>query len=530
MMISKANKQTLVPAGGTFPGVLLECMDEAVFAVDCDGNICLANTAAVSISGYTVEELNGAKISSIVPFLADDLRSTMAGCTNSAVPQTSVTDSSTSLAEGLLRKKTSETIEVLLRLSRFLHEGEDLLLVLVRDISELKGAKHECEELRRQVIRAQRLESIGTLTGGIAHDFNNLLGGILGYASFSKTFVDKNSRVFRAISAIETTAIRAAALTRQLLGMIRGDTYEVRPTDLNKVVMEVVRLLSRTINKNISIETFLEDNLPVVKADDGQIQQVLLNICINARDAMPDGGRLIISTKSFEMDDEFCRMNEGAKSGKYVYIVVADTGIGMDDLTRSKIFEPFFTTKDKNFGTGLGLSMVWSIVKNHKGYIKVETKPGEGSTFHIYLPVTDLRAGYKDLPGKDRPIQSGSETILVVDDEEVIREMTRQALEGYGYKVLTCSSGQSAIDIFKNRHDEIDLVIIDRIMPDMSGKETFIELEKISPDVKALLITGYGAESEVREELGLGIRGFMQKPFQIADLCEEIRLIIEEKD
>jgi len=434
------------------------------------------------------------------------------------------------VVQRLLKRKTDDTLNVVFHLIPFSHTGQNLFLILVKDISELKAAKHECEQLRQQVIRAQKFESIGTLTGGIAHDFNNLLGGILGYASFSKTFVDKDSRVFKSISAIETTAIRAAALTRQLLGMIRGNKYEVRPTDLNKIVMEVVRLLSRTINKNISITTSLESNLPAVKADDGQIQQVLLNICINARDAMPGGGELMISTKSFDMDDDFCRMHEGSKPGGYVQITIADTGTGMDEVTRDKIFDPFFTTKDKDFGTGLGLSMVWSIVKNHNGYIKVDSTPKEGSTFQVYLPVTDARTITELSPAKEREIQGGSEMILVVDDEEIIREMTQQALEEYGYRVLTCSSGKTAINLFKDLHNEIDLVIVDRIMPDMSGKETFIELKKLSPNVKVLLITGYGAESEVKDELELGICGLIQKPFQIADFCEEIRRIIEKKD
>ena len=517
-MIDKTLQQTLTPVASSFPGLIFDCMGEAVFAVDGHGNIYFANAAAGSMSGYSVAELTGTKISSIAPFLDDELRGTVAGGLNQA--------------QGFLRRKTADAVDAVFRFMPFSYAGRDLCLVLVRDLTDLKTAKDECEQLRQQIIRMQKVESIGTLTGGIAHDFNNLLGGILGYASFSKTLVDANSRLFKSISAIEATALRAAALTRQLLGMIRGDKYEVRPIGLNKTVMDVERLLSHTIDKNISIETSLESTLPVVEADDGQIQQVLLNICINARDSMPEGGRLMICTQSFEMDADFCQMHDGAKPGHYVYISLADTGSGMDEATVGRIFEPFFTTKGqgKDFGTGLGLSMVWSIVKNHKGYINVETKPGTGSTFQIYLPTTGVRVSLPPPSLRERKIQNGSETILVVDDEEIIREMTQQALEEYGYKVLTCSSGQSAVDLCKNRRGEIDLVIIDRIMPGMSGKETFIELKKICPNVKALFITGYGAEFEVRDELGLGICGFMQKPFQIADLCDEIRRIFEEKD
>jgi len=400
------------------------------------------------------------------------------------------------------------------------------LLAVVEEAADLAEARAEIGELRRQLLAAQRLEAIGTLAGGIAHDFNNMLGGILGFASFSKSLAEPDSRLHNAISAIETTALRASALTRQLLGMVRGRRYEVRAADLNELVNDVVRLLARTFDPRVAIETDLVEPAPYVAVDDGQMQQVLLNICINARDAMPEGGRLEIRTGRFEMDGEFCRRNRGARPGRYGLVSIRDTGAGMDAETRRRIFEPFFTTKGPEAGTGLGLAMVWSIVKNHGGYLTVESAPGRGSTFTIYLP--DAEAPGEAPAGDEETavIRRGHEHLLVVDDEEVIREMVSQALEANGYRVSVCAGGAEALELFGRDPGAVDLVLLDRVMPGMDGLRVLEALRRIRPGVRVVMMTG---SADGIETAG-GRVETLRKPFRVSDLCRVIQAALDGGD
>ncbi len=389
---------------------------------------------------------------------------------------------------------------------------------IMRDVTERK-------QLEQQLSQAQRMESIGTLAGGIAHDFNNLLGGILGYASFMKTKISKGHSFFNYVDTIERSAMRAAELTAQLLAFARGGKYEPNPVDMNDIVDETLKIIDRTFDKSIEIEARQNSSSPAVEADAGQIQQVLMNLCVNARDAMPAGGKLILETDVANLTEEYVKTHAGANMGTHVVLSVTDTGIGMDRDTMQRIFEPFFTTKGKGEGTGLGLSMVYGVVKNHGGHVRVYSEPGEGTTFKVYLPVSD-KTEVKGLSDIETP-STGNELILVVDDEESIRDVAKDILETYGYRVVLAQNGVEALEVYKERQDEIGLVILDMVMPKMGGRETFQELKKLNPEVRTVLSTGYSQNAKAKEILDNGAMGFVQKPYLVNALLSKVRSALD---
>jgi PAS domain S-box-containing protein len=388
---------------------------------------------------------------------------------------------------------------------------------ILRDITEKK-------QLEQQLLQAQKMESIGTLAGGIAHDFNNILGGILGYASFMKSKVEPNHPFFNYVDTIEKSAIRASELTAKLLTFARGGKYDVKPIDITRVIGETLDIIGRTLDKSIEIEVKHDKALPTVEADASQIQQILLNLCLNARDAMPAGGKLMIETFLAVFDADYAARFLGAKPGIYVAISVTDNGIGMTEETKQRIFEPFFTTKEKGKGTGLGLSMVYSVAKNHGGFVSVYSELGIGSTFKVYLPASGKP---ESKPASPREILEGhNELILVVDDEAAIRSLAKDSLEAYGYRVVTTEDGAEALKIYESRKHEIDLVILDMVMPKMGGLEVFLRLKTLNPSVKALLSTGYSQNGKAQEILDSGVMGFIQKPYQLNELLSKLHVVL----
>jgi signal transduction histidine kinase/ActR/RegA family two-component response regulator len=392
------------------------------------------------------------------------------------------------------------------------------VVAMMEDVTERR-------RLEEQLIQSQKMESIGLLAGGIAHDFNNILGGILGYASFVKTQVPKEDRIYPHLETIERSALRAAELTSQLLGFARGGKYVVGPLIINDLVRETADLLRGTIETNIAMTTGLDASSPVIEADASQMQQVLMNLCVNARDAMPGGGELTITTTRLDAPDAFLRSIPEARGGRFVRIEIADTGIGIEKAIRGKIFDPFFTTKEKGKGTGLGLATVYGIVKNHNGFINVESEIGSGTTFSVYIPAVDKVAA-KVQENESRP-QGGQETILVVDDEEMIRMLVRDILEEIGYNVLSAADGIEAVELYKEKDGEIDLVILDMTMPGMGGRETFEKLKEMNPSVRAILSTGYAADERARQMLAMGVKAFVQKPYRIDDLASAVRRTLD---
>ena len=377
--------------------------------------------------------------------------------------------------------------------------------------------------LEKQLLQAQKFEAIGTLAGGIAHDFNNLLMGIQGRASLMSVDLDPYHSHQEHIKSIEACIRSATDLTMQLLGFARGGKYEVKPININQLVLNSATMFSRT-RKEIKIHTKMRQSPLVVEADRSQIEQVLLNMYVNAWQAMPDGGEIYVETSSVVLDDDYCKPYE-TKPGRYAKVSVTDTGIGMNEDTRRQIFDPFFTTKKKSRGTGLGLASAYGIIKNHGGIITVYSERNHGTTFNIYLQISEKEI-YPEIATEGAMLK-GSETILLVDDEDIIIDVGQAMLKKLGYRVVISKSGLEAIEKIKDFGNKIDLVIIDLIMPGMDGGKTFDRIREIHPQMPVLLSSGYAINSQAREILQRGCNGFIQKPFNIAELSQKIGNIVE---
>lgn len=390
---------------------------------------------------------------------------------------------------------------------------------VVRDIGDRKL-------LEAQLLQAQKMGAIGMLAGGIAHDFNNLLMGIMGRISLISHDIDSNHPHYEHLKGIENIVGRGADLTKQLLGFAMGGKYEVKPADINELIENCSDMFGRT-RKESRIHTIFQKNVCAVEIDQAQIEQVLLNFFVNAWHAMPGGGDIFIQTKNIRLDKEDA-MNYGIKPGRFVMVSVTDTGVGMDEKTQQHIFEPFFTTKKFGRGTGLGLASAFGIIKNHGGLINVSSKKGEGTTFSFYLPAVEAQI-VDQLPNDiEDEILYGTETILLIDDEEIVINISMEMLNNMGYNVLIARGGKEALEIFKKDKDKIALVILDIIMPDMGGGHVYNVLKEIKPDIKVLLSSGYSIDGQASEIMSRDCDGFIQKPFNISELSKKIRKILDE--
>ncbi|MCK5162088.1 MAG: transporter substrate-binding domain-containing protein [Desulfobacula sp.] len=388
------------------------------------------------------------------------------------------------------------------------HKGEVLRINGVfRDITDKK-------KLENQLFQAQKMEAVGTLAGGIAHNFNNLLMGIQGRASLLLSEKDGDHEHIELLKGIENLVNDAADLTKQILGFSRGGKFEVKPANMNELVINQSRMFGR-VKKEITIQEKYEKNIWAVEIDQGQIKQVLMNLFVNAWQAMPDGGNLYVQTKNTVIDDGYTKAFV-VRPGNYVKIIVTDTGIGMDKATSKRIFDPFFTTKKKERGTGLGLASAYGIIKNHGGFINVYSEPDQGTTFNIYLPASLKKV--INTPEKSQQVLKGNGTVLLVDDEKIIIDVGLKMLKKLGFKAIGANSGKEAIETYRNHWKTIDIVIIDMIMPDVGGKEVYEKLKQINPDVSALLSSGYSINGKAAEILNLGCDGFIQKPFGMKEL------------
>jgi PAS domain S-box-containing protein len=397
------------------------------------------------------------------------------------------------------------------------------------DITERKRAEAEKEQLEEQLRASQKMESIGSLAGGIAHDFNNLLSVILSYTDFAMAEAVAGGPLVNDLMEVKKAADRAVALTRQLLAFGRKQVLQPVPLDLNEVVAGVEKMLRRILGEDVDLVRRLAPDLGLISADPGQLEQVLMNLVVNARDAMPGGGELTIETANVEIDGEYAACHLTVTSGRYVLLAVTDTGCGMDGQTKARLFEPFFTTKEKGKGTGLGLSTVYGIVKQSGGDIWVYSEPGQGTTFKIYLPrelsaTTATALKPSTVPKRSR----GTETILVVEDEEALRKVVLRTLDGAGYKVLCAADGDEALLKSARHAGDIRLLLTDVVMPRMSGSVLAERLSKARPSLKVLYMSGYSDEAIVQHGVIQAGAHFLGKPFTAADLARKVRDVLDE--
>jgi CheY-like chemotaxis protein len=368
---------------------------------------------------------------------------------------------------------------------------------------------------------------VGRLAGGIAHDFNNMLGAIIGYSEMILRNLRKEDPIFRDVEQVRGAADRAAALTRQLLAFSRKQVLEPRVININSVVTGIEKMLRRLIGEDIELSTALADGLWHVRADPGQIEQVLMNLAVNSRDAMPAGGRLTIETANVELDEDYARSHVAVKPGPHVMLAVSDTGCGMDEETRSRLFEPFFTTKEQGKGTGLGLSTVYGIVKQSGGNIWVYSEPGRGATFKVYLPKVEADTEAIPLRAPEGELRRGTETVLVVEDEPLLRRLVLRMLALSGYKTLEAANGGEALIACEKHAGRIDVVITDVVMPGMGGPELAERLRKVRPEVRVLFTSGYTDNAIVHHGVLDPGTPFLQKPFTVTSLVAKVREVLD---
>jgi two-component system, cell cycle sensor histidine kinase and response regulator CckA len=401
-----------------------------------------------------------------------------------------------------------------------------LLPAINRELREAH-TRREHRHSEQKVRQLEKFEAIGKLAGGIAHDFNNVIGAIMGWAELGEEEAGQETRARKFFTQIRRQSERAGSLTQQLLAYARRQVLTPRNINLNDIVSEAMALLQRVIGEQIEVNTLLAPDLQTTKADPAQVEQVLLNLCLNARDAMPAGGRLLIETRNADLDEAYCRRNDSLSPGSYVQLTVSDSGTGMDAATLERIFEPFFTTKQPGKGTGLGLATAFGIVKQHLGHIDVYSELGKGSTFQIYLPaIQGTAVSCRKI--EQAVVQGGSETILLAEDDEGIRQMVGQVLTGLGYSIVVARDGREAVQKFEESPREFSFVVLDVVMPQLSGPGAFERIRKINPSIPVIFTSGYSEESETLSAV-LAHAGtqLLQKPFPPKDLARKIREMLD---
>ncbi|MDQ5985318.1 MAG: Sensor histidine kinase RcsC [Syntrophus sp. SKADARSKE-3] len=499
---------------------IIETMEDGYFETDLEGNITFANEAMLRIFGYARDEFMGVNHRHYsTPAEAKRIFDAFHELYLTDVP-IKIFDHEIVRKDGQIRHVEVSTSLLKDALGRPIgFRG------INRDVTDRIRMSEEKKKLTKQLNQAQKMEAIGTLAGGIAHDFNNLLMGIQGYTSLMLLSLDPTHAHHEKLKAIEQQVQSGADLTKQLLGFARGGRYEVTPTDINALISKTAAMFGRT-KKEIRIHEKYAKDLWIVETDRGQMEQVMLNLFVNAWQAMPGGGSLYLETQNVYLDDAYLKPYD-VISGPYTKISVTDTGFGMDEKTLQRIFDPFFTTKEMGRGTGLGLASAYGIIKGHSGFINVYSEKGHGTTFNLYLPASKKELIQPEELSTD--ILTGGETILIVDDEPIITDVTSALLEGLGYKVFIAQSGEEAVDIYSKYHDQIDLVIMDMIMPGIGGGKAFDRIQAINPKAKVILSSGYSLNGMAKDILTRGVKAFLQKPFRVTDLSHKIREVLKQR-
>ncbi len=484
----------------------LKSMAEGIAETTWEGRIVYANPAFLSLISVPEEKL---LTSNVVDLFQDGDRQRVRDVL------TTVHTHPRSISEDAPVRLDGKEVSV--NIFPIIDESQRSLIFILNDLSERK-------RMEAQILQTQKMEAIGTLAGGIAHDFNNLMMVIQGNVSVMLMDIESGHPFHERLKDIEKKVKSGAKLTSQLLGYARKGRYEVKAVDLNQLVEETSQMFGRT-RKEVTVYRELAHPLFPIAADQGQMEQVLMNLLVNAADAMPSGGELWLKTANVS-HRELAKSIYHPREGDYALLTVKDTGIGMDPKTVDRIFDPFFTTKEPGKGTGLGLASVYGIIKGHNGYIDVESSPGRGTSFRIYLPASKEKPE-ESVRVQDTAILRGKETVLLVDDEEMILKAGQKMLEAMGYQTLRAQTGREAIEAYREHMDRIDLVILDLVMPQMGGGEVFDRLKEINPGVKVLISSGYSIDGEASKILERGGHGFIQKPFDLRQLSHSLRSILD---
>jgi two-component system, cell cycle sensor histidine kinase and response regulator CckA len=505
---------------------IIDGIPDPVFMKDAGGRYVLGNAASAAFVDKPLEEVIGrADTELFEPEKAARIIQLDRSIVAEGTPRTYEKSKTTAAGETRTYQAT-----------KFVHRNEQGnfvgLIGVLHDITERQQAAQALLESERRLQQSQRMEAIGQLAGGVAHDFNNYLTAILGYAQLAMRALAPESPLQRHLVEVQKAAERASTLTRQLLAFSRRQHLERRAINLGDTISEIMKLLRRIIGEDVEVRLIVASNLWTVFADPAQIEQVVMNLAVNSRDAMPQGGRLTIETSNVTLDEGYRQQYPYVRPGKYVQITVSDTGTGITPETQKHIFEPFFTTKEIGKGTGLGLATVYGIVKQHEGHIHVYSEVGHGTTFKIYLPAADKEAEHEARP-VEQPLHGGAETILVAEDEEALRVLASEILEGLGYTVLSASNGEEAVKIYRKNQDRIDLLLLDIVMPSMGGIKAYERIREIGGDVPAIFMTGYSSETvqsqfivpnKWLEEAGAF---FVQKPYSVEGLGRKVREVLD---
>ncbi|MBI5075686.1 MAG: PAS domain S-box protein [Nitrospirae bacterium] len=498
---------------------LFENAHDLIQSVSPEGRFVFVNKAWMETLGYTVEDIRTITMFDILdPACLDHCLSTF-----QRVMAGEVEDN----IEAVFIAKDKRKVYVEGNVNVRYVDGKVIATQgIFRDVTERKRTEEEKARLEHQLRHAQKIEAVGTLTAGISHEFNNILTAIIGYGEFLQEGIDKDSPLRVYADMIQSSALRAASLTQGLLAYSRKQVLKPRPVRLNEIVRNVTKLLSRLIRESIELKSIVPDEDVIIMADPGQLEQVLMNLATNARDAMPHGGSLTIATGCVELGEAFISRHHYGKPGTYALISVSDTGIGMDEKTIERIFEPFFTTKEPGKGTGLGLAVVYGIIKQHKGYITADSSAGKGTLFSIYLPLANAVTEETE-PASTLPVQRGAETILVAEDDATVRKLVQDTLEKTGYRVIVAENGEEAVNRFKDSRDEIQFLLFDVIMPKKSGMMAYREIRDMKPDIKVLFMSGYAPDLISKEgDIEEGVNVIL-KPVSSKELLPRIRELID---
>jgi PAS domain S-box-containing protein len=507
----------------------LEFAPDAIVGIDQSGEIALVNQQAERLFGYSREQLLGQAVEKLLPerFRKQHLSH------RESYFEDPRTRSMGAGHELYGRRSDGTEFPAEISLSSIDPGGQPMGIAAVRDMTDRVDAEREKQALisemqrEKQSEQASRLESVGQLAGGVAHDFNNLLGVILNYADFIAEEIGEESPAHEDVKEIRRAAERATQLTRQLLIFSRRDVVKPQPINLNDSVREMERLLRRTIGEHIELAVKFGSDLPAVMADPGQLEQVLVNLALNARDAMPQGGRLRIETATIEADDDFLDDNPDLRPGRYVKLTVADTGTGMEEETLRRVFEPFFSTKPKGEGTGLGLATVYGIVRGARGAISIHSELGEGTAFTVHLPAVDAAVSdHSEADGGDGPSGSG-ERILVVEDEDAVRTLANRILSRAGYEVIAVSRAREAVDLLENGGAGYALLLTDVVMPEMRGVELVQVAKAVAPELPILMMSGYSTPMAEDERKKIDSIPLLEKPFSGSALLTEVRDLLD---